>query len=420
MTFSEWKYWLRSLPWQLKWFVILVLIRPVVDNFYYLKNISPFLSPLYIVGIATPVLCVAAMLFFRKKDRSVFDFLFGGWALVMCVSLVAMFIYDPLSKTFLEYFLKLTMPVYLYFFLRLLIRSQRDLDGVLQTFIYSSLFVVAIFLFEIIVNPVKVLKTRGLERIQGSYGDVMNYAIYMAQGFLIMSYFFLRNRTSANPVSQIRNLVITIILCMACLFKISHTASYGVFIGILMLFVLFNLKTNKSLGFFIIITILTAAYFFGAETIEQKINPLIKTDVAVYEGKKESGRLLHGRVGRWQGMLEEYSEFPVYAQLFGMPLALREAYAYISTGAHNDFIRILFYSGLLGLIFYLLIIFNVFKRMRFLKPENHFLALGAMTILLFYSISTCPTLYAPMLYVLFSILCFLALPETVLKQPGHE
>jgi O-antigen ligase len=242
----------------------------------------------------------------------------------------------------------------------------------------------------------------------------------MSQGFLIMGYFFLRNRASANPVSQIRNLVITIILCMACLFKISHTASYGVFIGILMLFVLFNLKTNKSLGFFIIIAILTVAYFFGAETIEEKINPLIRTDVAVYEGKKESGRLLHGRVGRWQGMLEEYSEFPVYAQLFGMPLVLRETYAYISTGAHNDFIRILFYSGLIGLIFYLLIIFNVFRRVKFLGPENHFLALGAMTILLFYSISTCPTLYAPMLYVLFSILCFLALPENALKQSGHE
>ena len=59
------------------------------------------------------------------------------------------------------------MPIYLFFFLRLLIRSQRDLDGVLQTFLYSSIFVVGVFLFELIVNPIKVLKTRDLERIQG-------------------------------------------------------------------------------------------------------------------------------------------------------------------------------------------------------------------------------------------------------------
>jgi O-antigen ligase len=420
MKFGEWKYWMKSLPWHLKWFVILVLIRPVVDNFYYLKEISPFLSPLYIVGIATPVLCIAALLFYRKKDRSVFDVLFAAWALVMSVSLIALFIYDPLSKTFLEYFLKLTMPVYIYFFLRLLIRSQRDLDGVLQTFIYSSFFVIAIFLFEIFVNPVKVLKTRGLERIQGSYGDVMNYAIYMAQGFLIMGYFYLKNKAGANPVVQTRNLLITVILSLAVLFKISHTASYGVFIGILLLFILFNLKTNKTAGFLLIISVITVAYFFGAETIEQKINPLIKTDVAVYEGKKESGRLLHGRVGRWQGMLEEYSNFPLQAQLFGMPLILEETYAYISTGAHNDFIRILFYSGLGGLVIYLLIIFNFFRRLRYLSSENHFLALGTLTILVFYSISTCPTLYAPMVYIIFSVLCFLALPESVLTQRDHE
>lgn len=420
MSFKEWKYWLLSLPWHLRWFAILVLIRPVVDNFYYLKNISPLLSPLYLVGIATPILCIAAMLFYRKKDRSVFDFLFGAWALCMFISLVALFFFDPLSKTFFEYLLKLSMPVYIYFFLRLLVRSQRDLDGILQTFIYSALFVVAIFLFEIVVNPVKVLKTRGLERIQGSYGDVMNYAIYMSQGLVISCYFYLKNKSFANPVVQNRNLIITIILCVACLFKISHTASYAVFISIIGLFVMFNLRTNKTGGVILILLIVTLGYFFGSETIEKKINPLIKTDLAVYEGKKETGRLLHGRVSRWQNMLEEYSEFPIPAQLFGMPLTIKESYAHISTGAHNDFIRVLFYTGLSGLIVYLLILFNFFKRLKLLSSENHFLALGMSIILIFYSISTCPTLYPPMIYIIFSVLSFIALPENILSQREHE
>lgn len=416
MSFKEWKYWFYSLPWHLRWFVVLVLIRPIVDNFYYLKNISPFLSPLYLVGIATPILCISALLFFRRKDRTVLDFLFGAWALGMFISLVALFFFDPLSKTFFEYLLKLSMPVYIYFFLRLLIRSQKDLDGVLQTFLYSALFVVAIFLFEILVNPVKVLKTRGLERIQGSYGDVMNYAIYMAQGFLISCYFYLKNKSFASPITQNRNLIITIILCVACLFKISHTASYAVFISLTGLFIVFNLKTNKTGGFLLIFAIVALGYFFGAETIEKKINPLIKTDLAVYEGKKETGRLLHGRVSRWQSMLEEYAAFPVQAQLFGMPLTIKESYAHISTGAHNDFIRILFYTGLFGLILYLLILFNFFKKLKFLSSENYFLALGIIVILVFYSISTCPTLYPPMVYIIFSVFSFLALPENILNK----
>ncbi len=416
MTYKEWKYWLKSQPWHLRWFTVLVLIRPIVDNFYYLKNISPFLSPLYLVGIATPILCVYAIIYFKRKDRSVFDFLFGIWTILILLSLTFMFINDPLSKTFLEYFLKLSMPVYLFFFLRLYIRSQKDLDGLLQTFIYSSLFVVGVFLFELIVNPIKVLKTRDLERIQGYYGDVMNYAIYLSQGFLIMCYFYFR-RKNTQPLSvRMRNLVLVVILCIACLFKISHTATYGVFVSIFLLFILFNLKTNKTAGFLLIIAISLIGYFFGSEAIEKNIAPLLKTDVAVYEGKKANERLLHGRVGRWKDMLEQYSNFPIAVQFVGMPAVLKNSYAEVSTGAHNDFVRILFFTGYLGLLVYTLTFVFLFSRLKYLPPHTHFLALGTLAILILYSISTCPTLYAPMLYILYAVLSYLALPTNILTK----
>jgi hypothetical protein len=416
LTYKEWKYWLKSQPWHLRWFTVLVLIRPIVDNFYYLKNISPFLSPLYLVGIATPVLCVYSIVYFKRKDKSVFDFLFGLWTILILLSLTFMFINDPLSKTFLEYFLKLSMPVYLFFFLRLYIRSQKDLDGLLQTFIYSSLFVVGIFLFELIVNPIKVLKTRDLERIQGYYGDVMNYAIYLSQGFLIMCYFYFR-RKNTQPLSvRMRNLILVVVLCIACLFKISHTATYGVFASIFLLFILFNLKTNKTAGFLLIIGISIIGYFFGSEAIEKNITPLLKTDVAVYEGKKANERLLHGRVGRWKDMLEQYSNFPIAVQFIGMPATLKDSYAEVSTGAHNDFVRILFFTGYLGLLVYLLTFVFLFSRLKYLPPDKHFLVLGTLTILILYSISTCPTLYAPMLYILYAVLCYLALPISVLTK----
>lgn len=419
MSFKDWKYWMKSLPWHLKWFAILVLIRPIVDNFYYLKNISPVLSPLYFVGIATPLFCVAAIVVYRKRDKSIFDFLFGLWGLLMVVSLLFMFIFDPLSKAFLEYLLKLTMPIYLFFFLRLFIRSRRDLDGILQTFIYSSFFVIAVFLFELFVKPIKALESRGLERIQGSYGDVMNYAIYVSLGLLIICYFYLRNKNVTSFFKMNRTLIITVVLCLACLFKMSHTASYGVFLVILALFIVFNLKSNKTVGIISIVVISLLGYLFGANTIEEKIAPLIQTDIAVYEGKKENERLLHGRVGRWKMMMEQYSEFSIKAQFFGMPLILTETYSYVGTGSHNDFIRIIFYTGFLGLLVYLLIIGNIFLRLKFLNSNDYFLALGTFMILFMYSISTCPTLYAPMLYIIYSVICYIALPKSLLKDANE-
>lgn len=387
-----------------------------MDNFYYLKNISPFLSPLYIVGITTPILAITAITLYRRKDISVFDTLFGLWSLLIFISLICMFIFDPLSVTFLEYFLKLSMPVYIFFFLRLLVRSLRDLDGIMQAFLYSSLFVVAVFLYELVVNPIKVLKTRDLERIQGYYGDVMNYAIYLTQGFLIICYFYFRKKNIQSVFTRTRNLIITAVICIAALFKISHTASYAVFLTILFIFILFNLKTNRAAGFLLILVIVTTAYFFGGQAIEQKITPLLKTDIAVYEGKKANERLLHGRVGRWKEMWEQFSNFPVGTQFFGMPTTLENSYAEVSTGAHNDFVRILFFTGYFGVLLYIMILAMFFMRLKYLSAPQQFLAYGAISILILFSISTCPTLYAPMLYVIYPVICYVALPRSILNE----
>ena len=75
------------------------------------------------------------------------------------------------------------------------------------------------------------------------------------------------------------------------------------------------------------------------------------------KGKKSEERLLHGRVGRWKAMLEQFSGFPVAAQFFGMPLTLEDSYAEVSTGAHNDFVRILFFTGYTGVVIYLIIFY---------------------------------------------------------------
>jgi len=276
--------------------------------------------------------------------------------------------------------------------------------------------VIGIFLFEIFVNPVKVQHTRGLERIQGTYGDIMNYAIYMSLGFLTMCYFFLRNKSKGSNVRSNRSIIIAIVLSLACLFKISHTASYGVFLVILMLFIVFNLKTNKSAGVMLIVVVGSLGYFFGASTIEEKIAPLIQTDIAVYEGTKSNERLFHGRMGRWLGMLEEYSEYSVPAQLFGMPLILKETYPYVGTGSHNDFVRILFFTGFFGLLVYVMILINIFRRLRYLCPSDYFLTIGTFMILFMYSISTCPTLYAPMVYIIYSVICYISLPKSKLSE----
>ena len=416
MSYREWKEWFLSLPWLLRWFVVLVLIRPVIDNFYELKNISPLISPLNIVGVLTPVLVIAASAKWKTKFDSVIDFYFKLWTLFIVISVVFLFIFDPVSLLFYEYLLRLTMPIYIYFFLRLLIRSKKDLHGILQTFLYSAVFVLAIFLYEVFVNPIRVVESRGLERIQGHYGDVLNYSIYLTMGFLIVCYFYFTQSKTKKTSKRMRNVLIAGGIAILMLFKINHSASYIIFASLTLLFISFNFRRDSDTTIFMVTMIVGLMYFFGQELINEKLNPLFKTDIAVYEGEKESDRLLHGRVARWRMMMDKFYDSPASAQLLGIPLKQEYPYYWISSNAHNDFLRILMLNGVLGLVVYILIMVNLYRRFRYLFYDQKFLSIGAMTTMVLYSISTTPTLYPVVLYIIYAVFAYAALPINYIKE----
>jgi len=85
MNIKSWWKWVKSLQATRKWFVILILIRPIVDNFYDLKKFSAISSPLYIVGVLTPVFILMSLA--SKKlpasKSSGSDVLMGGFTALL-------------------------------------------------------------------------------------------------------------------------------------------------------------------------------------------------------------------------------------------------------------------------------------------------------------------------------------------------
>ena len=86
--YQLWKNWYRQLHWTRKWFPIFVLIRPLVDNFFWLKEISPLLSPLTIVGVLTPLLCLVSFNNPRMpgKIRNSVDSLMSSYGAVVLIN----------------------------------------------------------------------------------------------------------------------------------------------------------------------------------------------------------------------------------------------------------------------------------------------------------------------------------------------
>lgn len=417
MTFKEWIAWIGGLPWAFRWFPILVFIRPVIDNLYFLKSLSPFLSPPYIVGVLTPVLCINAFIYFKFPRKTALDKAFLYWSMAVLFAAIWLLFYNPFSKLTLEFALKITMPVYLYFFLRLFITDLRDLHGILQSFLYSALWVVFLLVYEVFIKPISVQQSRGFERIQASFGDVVSYAMYITFTLIIVMYFFFA-RQHILPLKRRLTLLITVLIfAILGLFNIYHTASYTVFAFLIVLFIIYNFKSeNKSLAIGIILAVGFFITIWGARVVENKISPLVHTEIQVYEGSENTDRLLHGRVGRWSDMLDLFSSESIPVQFFGFPLKLDYVYQYIGIGSHNDFIRMLFCCGIVGLGLYLYLLFRVWKQGTRLGQAQHFLLTASLMALVFYSISVTPTLYAPFMYFVLSVFAYAALPGNKLTQ----
>jgi hypothetical protein len=422
MTYRNWKIWLALLPASLKWFVILILIRPFVDIFYFLKEISPFISPLYIIGILTPLLVALSFISrrFPKKYKSfVTDISYGSWAIIVIFNLILLFASQSGIGTISDV-LRYSTPIFLFYYIRHFIRSKVDLIGLLQTFYYSAYIPAGLLIYELIfgaISPEYLSEGRGGgARIQGAYADIMNYAIYITGAFLIRCYFFLRSvRLKKVTTGKIINLGLVVLICFVGLVSIKQTSSWVVIVFLIILFLVFNLNSKKGVA--AIIFLIPFIIIFGHSTLKSSIEPLIEKEYKVINGDADIKRSFNGRMTRWFEYFNIWFEMPVAANVLGSSLSGHEKVpVMLSGGMHSDFVRVIFLAGVLGLVFYLLFFINLANRIKRVPLPERFLILGAIGTILLYSISTTPLLYAPLIYCIYPIFAYAALPKSILLE----
>ncbi len=413
---------MKQLPFSLRWFVVLILLRPIIDVFYFLKELSPALSPLYIAGILTPILIGVSYVsrsFPKKYPSLLVDTNFGIWSALVLFNIILLVTIEE-GVQLMGNVLRYSSPILLFFYLRHFVKSKTDLIGLLQTFYYSALIPAAILCYELVYDPINTellsASRGGEERMQGAYADIMNYAIYAIAALIIKCYFFLRKvRVKQVRIKDRMNLALVILFCYAALVAIKQSSSWGVAIAISVLFILFNLSSIK--GMIIVILLTPLLLFAGQRVFENRIEPLIEKEVKVIEGEKEVDRSFNGRMARWKKYFDIWSDMSISSNLIGTPLSgEKTASIMVSGGMHSDYVRVLFFTGILGLIAYLFFFVNMVRKIRFMKAPESFLILSVCGTVLLFSISTTPLLYVPLSYFIFPVFAYATLPKPVLKR----
>lgn len=419
MTVRGWWTWLTNLPWVLRWFVLLLLFRPIVDVLYYLKDISPFFSPPYLVGGLTPIAITMSMLSKRmpKIQWSILDILFLLWGTLMLFNGIAV-LASGITTGNLEVAFKLSSPVLIYFFLRHVIRSKRDLDGLLTTFLYSSMPVFGMMLFESLVTPIDHTPTftRGFYRYSGLFADIVDYSVYFIGALFVSGYLYLSEcRGESRGKSAVRLGIVTWLTVMG-LIHIHHNMSWAVSFALLGLILLHTVRQGKVGLAATFLSMCTLIGVFVFDDAADNVSHGYANEIAVLEGHASEERAFHGRVSRWSHYLELWDDESAIPQFLGVSLASTGANRGMLFGIHDDYLRILFSSGVVGLGIYLLFYARLlFETLSIPGNAERFLIRGGVAIMLLFSVSTVPTLYFGLLYLCLSIFAYGAY-----LQPGKH
>lgn len=419
MKFKDWKaYWKKS-PWTTKWFALFIFLRPIVDNFYELKEVSVFLSPIYILGVLTPVFAV----YFggklkMKNPKGPADNLMRFWLFLIVVN-CAIILFGNFSIDNFGDCIKYVTPPLIFFYLRKAINTREDLHFLLTTFLYSCIFPFFMMYFEILVHPISPEYASagrgGGARIRGEYADSMNYALFLVGSFMVYSYFFL-NEVHNKVKDKVRQtstakLMACFVICLVGIISLRHVSTWGVFLSLIAILMYFNAQNIKGLFFVVFIAAIIIPFF--ADTIyEKEVRPLIEKEFSVINGDKDVSYAFDGRMSRWQKYFEIWDRLPYMSHVIGVGFSdANEAIVMIGGGMHNDYIRILFLTGFIGVGSYVFFFFFLLWRRKFLLPPEKFLLIGSVAIFMLYSISAVPTLYGGIFSLTFPVFCFAVLPR---------
>jgi len=417
MNFKAWLNWYRSLQISRKWFVILIIIRPLIDNFYELKETSVFASPLYIVGILTPLLVLFSFTSknFSNENKAVHDVLIKVFAFFLFGNCIY-FYFTQLSIIALGDVVKYTSPILLYFYARSFIRSKQDLDGVLFSCLIACIFPIGMLLYESLINPIAIeyISTGrgGGSRIRGAYADIMNYAVYIELFFIIISYWFLSNLYGKSKIKiNAIHVAIALAFVVFALSRIKHVSTWAVTLVVFLLLMIHNLRNVRGLIFVVILSSIISL-FFAQSIYDSQIEPLIGKELKVIDGESETNHAFNGRMSRWERYFEIWEQMPMTNHFIGVTTAnFPETDNMIGAGMHSDYVRLLFLTGFVGVGAYVLFILAVASRYTQLRMPEKFLLAATVSALLLWSVSTIPTLYAPLIYFTYPVFAYALLPK---------
>jgi hypothetical protein len=364
-----------------------ILIKPLIDtswdiNFGGLRVIEAFTALFLIFAI---IYC------FRNRDKILNDKLLTLFWIIAHLGIVFQFVISPMDaiKSLMK---MLYLPLSIVLLPYLLLKTDYSVRvKLIKYIIFGSLFSALISVFQFIgLIPYEYAHmSKGLQRSNGFYHDMVTSRIYIMQGLLALAFVKITEVVKFKPF--ISWLILLVFVFSG--YTLFSKALIGMFlIGLLL--IIFTLKQksqNYAIGIFLF-------FLFVSTNLDSVVNTtstLFLTEIEYQEGDLDnSGQLLSGRGTVWEEHLHFFSNTSTIEQFFGTGN---------NTGnTHNEFLRILVLTGVIGVVFYILFVLRIiYLSLMNIRSNMVFLSSLAFSMLLIDIVGVVWGLYPFYLLIIF-------------------
>lgn len=369
---------------------------------WFVKKTEVGVSPLQVLGAGLPAFFVWAMWKRRSELASLLESFWDVllWGVLLLLAALSAVIVDPGGKS-VVLAMKVILPPLAILFGAVYLREEGGWKYAAMAFAAAGLVPLLFLLYELIAGPMSTSLRGGVVRYIGPYAQVSVYGLHLSLMLLGASFLVLKYR---SQWSYVLLLLLTAILALSAAFLV-HVSTWAVWLGLLLLILIFMLRRHdwrRSAFLLVIAALFTVAGFSLRPGSSYEM--VLKPDVDIITKGAPPEWFANSRGEIWSRNINDYSHLPWYAKLLGSSLSGRNYLGGIAFGAHNDFLRILMATGAAGLMLYVLWLLRTVVAIGRERGERRYFGLGAMVILLGYSVALTPTYIMPLVTALMPVL----------------
>jgi len=346
-------------------FLILVATKSIMDAFWNIRLGS--LSFSSFGGILIPALFYPVLL--KKKYFPKF-WRMNATFLILSLSLGLIWALPVNLASTIENVL-LNFNIYLGFFLiPMLVTDRRKLKQLLIAIIIGGLFPIIVSLFQFQTGIIFYTReTVGLTRYVGFYHDAFPVRFYGFMTLLAVLMYFQFFKPEKFLKYFLFGVGFSALFSVYLVFSKAGVGITGLWIALIMLFS--KSKVKQTFAIFLTLVIM---YIILGDVVFDNIEQLFSKETSYQTGEiKDARYTLAGRGYVWQGYWDYWTnEQSTFFQIFGDGL---------SRPTHNEFLRILLLSGIIGVVTFVFFIFRMFRSVFIANRE--FKLFGLMLLVMF-------------------------------------